>query len=138
MSKHGWGLRRDGDLYVVRVGGVGRAMPQAEFEEFCKIALVLLGGGEPVASADAEVERLFKLLQGEGGAAQDAAYLLRNQAREIARLRRGWLMSIQAENQCGLSGAPCKGFSDGTGCGCALELEELMAETDRALAGGAS
>jgi chromosome segregation ATPase len=53
---------------------------------------------------------------------------------EAARLRRAWLTTIQVENSCGGSGAPC----DAKRCGCVEEMEMLMRECERrraALAG---
>lgn len=43
-----------------------------------------------------------------------------------ARLRAGWLRSIQAENSCAATGQPCR-----ERCACVLEQAELM-EADNA------
>ena len=40
-------------------------------------------------------------------------------AAEVVRLRRGWLLVIQQENQCAATGVPC----DAKRCGCVEERE---------------
>jgi hypothetical protein len=45
---------------------------------------------------------------------------------QVARLRRGWLTTIQGENSCDGSGKPC----DAKRCGCVEEMEMLLREHD--------
>ena len=53
-----------------------------------------------------------------------AAKVLRMQATEIARLRRGWLRAIQQENSCPATGGGCLAKR----CSCVVEMEILANE----------
>jgi hypothetical protein len=64
-------------------------------------------------------------LQRKHLAAADEAALTAARA-EAARLRRGWLTTIQVENSCNATGAPC----DAKRCGCVEEMEMLLREDD--------
>jgi chromosome segregation ATPase len=63
-------------------------------------------------------------------AARDECEALASQVQEaqaqVARLRRGWLTTLQGENSCDGSGKPC----DAKRCGCVEEMEMLMREDD--------
>jgi hypothetical protein len=63
-------------------------------------------------------------------AAQAECLALASQLQEanaqVARLRRGWLTTIQIENSCDGSGAPCGAKR----CGCVEEMEMLLREDD--------
>jgi uncharacterized coiled-coil DUF342 family protein len=77
-------------------------------------------------AADAQIVEL----EAERDAARAECVAMASQLQEaqaqVARLRRGWLTTIQVENSCAGSGKPC----DAKRCGCIEEMEMLLREDD--------
>lgn len=104
-------------------------------EQLCvDLAEATLEGAGPLTQ---ECEDTLRALAAERDAAQAECGAWRASAVDImdqrdaaraeaARLRRGWLATIQTENSCGASGSPCAAKR----CGCVEELEMLLREDD--------